>query len=63
MTDHADDIDFDLPAKFLDRQFKQRTGNGDAGVVDQTERASRRRAHAHLGRGGLHRGFIGHVEE
>ena len=63
---HADDtdhIDFELSAKFRDRQFEQRTGNGNARIVDQPGEPFTGERIAHLIRGGFDCGFIGHVKD
>jgi hypothetical protein len=54
------EIDLDLAAKVVDRQMQQRSGDGDAGIVDEAgERfargALRRRARQRDGRRRSHR--------
>jgi len=60
--DHADQVDFDLVAELFDRQFQQRAGDGDAGIVDEAGECLAGERGAHIGRRRVHRCLIGDVE-
>lgn len=62
--DHrAHHIDLDLPAKLVDRQIKQRAGDGDAGIVDETRQCLAVLRGAYLRSGSQHSGLIRDIEQ
>jgi hypothetical protein len=61
-NDRADDVDVQLAAELIDREFHDRAGDRDTGIVDKACERFARQRRADLAAGGQHRGLIGDVE-
>src|SRR5258706_13655568 len=56
-------MDFELVTDLVDTKWKQRPGDGDAGVIDETEERLARQSRRNLAGCRPDRGLIGHIEQ